>query len=46
MTPALSPAPVWRIPPRAPQQPVILDAIYSDKLQSVGDGTHSKGHRR
>jgi hypothetical protein len=34
MTPALSPAPVWRIPPRAPQQPVILDAIYSDKLQA------------
>ncbi len=34
MTPALSPVPVWRNPPRAPQQPVILDARYSDKLQA------------
>lgn len=34
MTPALSPAPVWRIPPRAPQQHDVIETRYSRTLNA------------
>ncbi len=34
MKPDLSPAPVWRIPPRAPQQFDVIETRYSQKLKA------------
>ncbi len=34
MTPALSPVPVWRIPPRAPQPFDVIEMRYSPTLKA------------
>ncbi len=34
MTPALSPVPVWRIPPRAPQPFDVIETRYSPTLKA------------